>query len=142
MQSIKNIIEANGGLDGLQRGEAIRVLRGETCLLIEYAGLGPNKSQAVRVSEYDRKNDGVIRTPEMCFELGGAQWLPYYFRNDYNREELFIFTVYGNGHLIGINLERLRDLQRRATVWDRSIVERGFVDEDADSLYFPLFANG
>ncbi len=142
MYSLETAIAANGGMEALQRGEAVRMKRNETCVLIEYIGAGPRSAHALKVSEYDARNGGIIRRPEMDFEIVNGNWLPFYYRDDHAGEEIQIYTVYGNGRLLGINTEKFAELIKRARAWDRRIYERGLVAQEAASLYFPLFAEG
>ena len=144
MKTIEKIISEHGGMDALQRGEAIRVCNEENkTLIVEYMGRSPTGKDAVSVSIFDKKESGVIVSPEMSFEVDYSGWTPYYFRDEEKEEEHFVFTYAEKGkrRLIGINMEAKRRLVKIALELDDLLREKGYLEAGLDSLYYPLFDN-
>ena len=139
MKNVKRIIEENGGWERLAR-ENFSVENGRGQVLEILSPREGGKVDAALVSQYEAESGGIIRAPEIFFEVTpGGLWIPVCLRDDFTGETLNVFRLHK--HLTVICCETSRELFRRAAEWDRKIRELGFVDPDPDSEYYPLFAN-
>ena len=142
MKTIEILIVRNGGLEALKRGESVVVKNGERMdLEIEYHGYGPNGGDVVQVSQYRAENGGVIRSPEMRFEIcRDGVWIPSYLRDDAAAApDVHVFTVGRGNNLLGINVELKRELAMFAAIWDVKLLDQGYLEAEVESRYYPLF---
>lgn len=110
----------------LSFGETVDLaLPGHLPLHVENIGSGPRGFPALAVTQYAPSVDGVVRDPEMRFELeieqGHVTALhPYYFRNDCTgTEELAVSE--GKIDLNAISLQ-----EEAAAVWSRDLEQHGY----------------
>lgn len=140
MQSITKIIQENGGLEALERGDVLCVRNpGRHTLEIEYIGPGPGGGSGLVVSAHQPASGGIIRALELGVEVHVDGWLPYFFRDEETGEDLTVYTVSGKQRLVGINLELRRLLLHRMAEWDRRLLAEGYVEADSEARYWPLF---
>ena len=135
MQTLKNIVNAQGGPEALMRGEAVRARAGRRALVVEYAGASPRRRHAVRAYQYDERLGDVIRSPEMLFETDGFAWLPYYYRNDADALTVEAFGA-GRGKR-AVNRKEQKRLFALAREWERRIAEE-FAGAEIDAVPGPF----
>ena len=90
---------------------------------------GPCGLPALSVCQYGELNGGIIRHPEMCFELGfagGANLNPFYFRNDYLGVEQWSRTIDGDNYVFSPSLYEQHE--EFAKQWDNNLRSQGFLE--------------
>ena len=96
-------------------------------------------ADSVGVACFDRKVGGHLLTPEIQFELDQNGWHPYFYRDDATEEDIRAYTRVRDRPLAAINVPVQKHLRERARKLDQLLAEQGFLEADADSLYYPLF---
>ena len=91
METIKDIVDRNGGMEWLPRRSPLLVsIDPFNHFTIEYSGLSPNKLPAVAVSFFDRDR-GENFHQQIVFEVTDLGWLGYYLLS---KKELITLEVY------------------------------------------------
>ena len=78
------------------------------------------------MAHYGKRNDDLIRDPEIVFEVAAGQWHPVSIQQDYvgsYREAVFV----GEDGKVYIRPAEVRDIQAFARIWDRNLQHQGFV---------------
>ncbi len=95
-----------------------------------HAGTRPVQVRSLSVMHYREENSGLLRTPEMRFELSKPFWLrlnlvPFSYRNDRLGIEQISRTVDGDHYLF---LPELYDRHRHfAKLWDKRLRIHGYL---------------
>ena len=79
------------------------------------------------VAHYGKRNDDLIRDPEIVFEVAAGPWHPVSIQQDYvgsYREAVFI----GAEGKVYVRPDEVRDIAAFARIWDRNLKQKGFVD--------------
>jgi hypothetical protein len=93
-------------------------------LIVKPIGNGPNQLPAVSVSFFDSQN--LFPTlVEMHFEITDLGWVPYFFRNDFEKFEGSVFQHNEKGEMIAINHEMKRRFFEIFESWEAQILEYG-----------------
>jgi hypothetical protein len=91
MNTIKDIVERNGGMEWLPRHSPLLIsIDPFNHFTIEHAGLSPNNLPAVAVSFFDRDR-GENFHQQIVFEVTDLGWLGYYLLS---KKELIALEVY------------------------------------------------
>ena len=103
METIKDIVDRNGGMEWLPRRSPLLVsIDPINHFTIEYAGLSPNKLPAVSVSFFNRDcGDDCHR--RIMFEVTDLGWLGYWFFSKQEPAALEIYTLNDRGRVQKIN---------------------------------------
>ena len=127
MNTIKDIVDRNGGMEWLPRRSPLLVsIDPFNHFTIEYAGLSPNKLPSITVSFFDRDR-GEHSHRQIVFEITDLGWLGYYL---FSKKELIALEVYeldDNG--------RVEKIDRSARSQIVSITQN--LDEELEVLLSP-----
>ena len=91
METIKDIVDRNGGMEWLPRRSPLLVsIDPFNHFTIEYSGLSPNRLPSITVSFFDRDR-GEHFHQQIVFEVTDLGWLGYYLLS---KKELITLEVY------------------------------------------------
>ena len=91
METIKDIVDRNGGMEWLPRRSPLLVsIDPFNHFTIEYSGVSPNKLPSITVSFFDRDR-GENFHQQIVFEVTDLGWLGYYLLS---KKELITLEVY------------------------------------------------
>ena len=127
MKTVAKIIALHGGLEAL-KAKYIRIENDPFMrLVIEYVGEGPRGFPLVSVAHYGEQHGDPMRDPEMVFEVTEDMgWGPISFRQDYTG--LYQEAVFTRDGKVYVHPGLVRELKAFARMWDRNILEQGFVE--------------
>jgi len=90
---------------------------------------GPRGLPAISVCHYGEQNGDLMRDPEMCFELAGAdepRLDPFYFRNDYTATEQVSREIFRGSYITFLVMHE--NQERFAKLWDDNLRSQGFAE--------------
>ena len=129
MRTLKNIIEENGGLEGLLRGEALKVIGSagpKKFIRIKCYGGGPWGPEISLSFPFIKGAHEFARVLLVLAPLNN--FAPVLYKKELEGLEIHVFEpVSGKrGHNVRVNPSILADLRARARVLDRELDKGGF----------------
>jgi hypothetical protein len=127
MKTVKEIIEARGGLEALKAQHIHLVNKPWMDLNVERVGSGHRGGVLVAVAHTRIQEGDLMLDPEVVFEVVGEQWEPVTFEQSGVLFQEVVFKDEATGKLMQ-RTKALQDLRAFCHLWDKNLREQGFID--------------
>ncbi len=122
MESLRDIIASNGGLECLAEHSPIQLeLDPRNFIQVADAGESPHGLQAVSLAFFHREEGRRKLSGRMFFEITDLGFLPYYMLNNLEGVEMRVYSLNRKKRIRRTNLETRRFLVGIAAKWDEQL---------------------
>lgn len=125
METIRQIIESNGGLERLQRSPLIFNIDWDNFLVMEDRGPGPGGRQVIRLTCWLRPR-GRLCHSQVLLEVTDLGLVPFFLRS-YTGEVMRVYRMDRRRHIKQIRHDVRARIVRKTNEWDEWLGE--YLDE-------------